>query len=82
MEKEMTYEKAIDVLENSRVMMIKGSAEDLRIASDMAVKAMRKQVKMEPQNHNNEKVCKVCGSGLFRNDEYCWKCGQAVNRGE
>ena len=39
----MTYEEAIKVLENTKVMLLKGSGTDLQEACQMAIEALKKQ---------------------------------------
>ena len=78
----MTYEEAIKVLNDTRVMIIKGSATDLQKASYMAVESLKKQIPKKVKGKGADAVCSECNSGLFRNDRYCWKCGQAIDWSE
>lgn len=43
----MTNEEAIEVLDNTKVMILKGSGTDLAKASYMAVEALKKQIDID-----------------------------------
>ena len=49
----MTNEEAIDVLNNTKVMILKGSGLDLAKASYMAIKALEKKIPKKVIYHDN-----------------------------
>jgi hypothetical protein len=89
----MTYEEAIKVLDNTKVMILKGSGTDLAKASYMAVKALEKQIPKKPFRRERETfamsktgvrvyytdyICSSCGAKLIYKHKYC-ECGQAID---
>ena len=89
----MKYEEAIEVLDKTRVMIIKGSAIDLQKASYMAVEALKKQIPKKPFRRERETfamsktgvrayytdyICSSCGAKLIYKHKYC-ECGQAID---
>lgn len=61
----MTYEEAIKVLDNTKVMILKGSGTDLAKASYMAVKALEKQIskkvgKLDMVSYGSPYYCPEC----------------------
>lgn len=48
-------------------------------AFTVALEALEKQIPKKP-NGKDGYNCGKCGAGLFNNDRYCWKCGQAIER--
>lgn len=77
----MTYEEAIKVLTDTRVMILKGSGADLAKACSMAIEALEKQIPKKPDDTYEDSLddeCAVCGTYIFERDRYCPRCGQAI----
>ena len=93
----MTYEEAIKVLTDTRVMILKGSGTDLTEACSMAIEALEKQIPKKPiysdfdDNGFDEIIphraaCPACGEsvdfGKWNAEEsHHCECGQAIKWG-
>ena len=86
----MTYEEARILLEATATNLLGDSCsvDDEKVqklmlrkydAIDKAIEALEKQIPKKP-NGKEGYNCGKCGAGLFNNDRYCWKCGQAIER--
>lgn len=94
----MTYEEAINILENTKVMVLKGSVNELQKASCMAIEVLEKQIPKRPlydkfeDNGFDEIIpykatCPNCGEefefGTWNEEEnHHCVCGQCMDWGE
>lgn len=94
----MTYEEAIKVLTDTRVMILKGSGTDLSKACSMAIEALEKQIPKKVEygidgswgTEKEQPVCPVCDYfitqtyfiGEGKKVTYCDHCGQAIDWSE
>lgn len=94
----MTYEEAIKVLTDTRVMILKGSGTDLEKACSMAIEALEKQIPKKPiySNYDDngfDKIipyraeCPACEEsvefGKWNAEEsHHCECGQALDWSE
>lgn len=79
----MTYEEAFEILRDTPIDIRSAREDDIHTlyatAQNMALDAVKKQIPKKP-NGKDGYNCGKCGTGLFNNDRYCWKCGQAIER--
>lgn len=85
----MTYEEAIEVLNNTKVMVLKGNVSDLQIASQTAIEALEKQIPKKPFDYEECGVtryktgrCSYCGEFVVQHYKHCPECGQAIDWSE
>lgn len=91
----MTYEEAIKVLTDTRVMILKGSGTDLAEACSMAIEALEKQNLKKPIKQKmkikdcidqirffEQTVCPSCGESVRCDWKLCFECGQAIDWSE
>lgn len=86
----MTYEEAIKVLTDTRVMILKGSNTDLAKVCSMAIEALEKQIPKKPSweylgvslsGNNLITKCPLCDKGVEEGEHHC-ECGQALDWSE
>ena len=82
----MTYEEAIKVLTDTRVMILKRSGTELAKVCSMAIEALEKQIPKKPVDCDGY-YCPNCGArvdddGRGYEQPYCMECGQAIKWGE
>ena len=82
----MTYEEAIKVLTDTRVMILKGSVTDLAKACSMAIEALGKQIPRKVLRQHGNYDCPICHKPAMtvtaRKKNYCEYCGQSIDWSE
>ena len=83
--KRMTYEEAIKTIKTAIAEVEWEYPMEYAVAFEMAIKALKKQIPMNPYCHGKEYECPnpECRVDIYSyHPEYCDVCGQAIDWGD